>query len=566
MGIGAEIPGFLSELKSTKPMKIFLLGFFFLCSVSLGFGFQESLDPVSNQLRTKLELKNPGEKILVRGKELKSGALIHTFYADRSFEEIWSEGGVLLELAYEMRFEIRQSKYDGLNPENYNLSLIESFFQTFEANKESQKENEAGDLASFDLLLTNSFFTLSEHLERGKIDPSQLKGRWNIERKSQRNNYRELLAKVIVEKDVRRNLESLYPSFVIYKKGREVIRALDNRVKTDTLNWKPVKVDKSIKVGDSNSSIPALRDRLDYWGFLPDYTPEDPRVYDSVMYRGVVDFQAKNGLEQDGAIGKNTASGLNASPEALMDKAAVNLERLRWLPDTIQNLEMILVNIANFELDYIIKLDTLFSSKVIVGKLYHESPIFTAPMSYIVFSPYWNIPSSIARKEIIPAIRRNSNYLSQKNMEVVNYSGRVIDPSTVNWSSKSFPYMIRQRPGGGNSLGLVKFMFPNSYNVYIHDTPAKSLFERENRAMSHGCIRLQNPSRFAELLLKNDPSWTPERIDQAMHRGSELIVNLQRKIPVVLLYLTFWADSNGEPHFRQDIYSRDAEVLSLLKK
>jgi murein L,D-transpeptidase YcbB/YkuD len=547
-------------------MKSFLFGILFLCSVSMSFGFQESLDPVSNQLRTKLELKNPGEKILVMGKELKSGVMIHTFYADRNFEEIWSGDGILLELAYEMRFEIRQSKYDGLNPENYNLSLIESFFQTFEANKEAQKENEPGDLASFDLLLTNSFFALAEHLERGKIDPSQLKGRWNIERKPQRGNYRELLAKAIVEKDVRRNLESLYPSFIIYKKGREVLRALDERRKTDTLDWKPVKVDKSIKVGDSNSSVPALRDRLSYWGHLPDYNPVDLKVYDSAMYKGVIDFQKKNGLEPDGAIGKNTAAGLNSSPSVLMDKAAVNLERLRWLPDTIQNLEMIFVNIANYKLDYINKLDTLFSAKVIVGKLYHESPIFTAPMSYIVFSPYWNIPSSIARKEIIPAIRRNSNYLREKNMEVVNYSGRIIDPNTVNWSSRSFPYMIRQRPGGGNSLGLVKFMFPNSYNVYIHDTPTKSLFDRENRAMSHGCIRLQNPAKFAEILLKADPDWNPEKIEEAMNRKSELIVNLQRKIPVVLLYLTFWADSNGNPHFRPDIYNRDEEVLTLLKK
>lgn len=270
-------------------------------------------------------------------------------------------------------------------------------------------------------------------------------------------------------------------------------------------------------------------------------------------------------MEPDGAIGKNTAAGLNASPLDLMDKAAVNLERLRWLPDTVQNLEMILVNIANYQLDYLNRLDTVFSARVIVGKQYHESPVFTAQMSYIVFSPYWNIPPSIANKEIIPAVRKNPSYLSQKNMEVVNSSGKWIDPTSINWSSKSFPYMIRQKPGGNNSLGLVKFMFPNSHNVYIHDTPSRSLFNREDRAMSHGCIRLQNPAKFAEILLKDDPSWTPEKIDQAMHRESEVIVSLPRKIPVVLIYLTFWADSKGQPHFRQDIYNRDAEVLKALK-
>ncbi|TDQ18324.1 murein L,D-transpeptidase YcbB/YkuD [Algoriphagus boseongensis] len=545
-------------------MKNLLFGLIYLFSSSVLLGFQGS--SVSDQLRLKLESENPQENILVAGKELQSGVDIHRFYADRNFQEVWSKDGILLEFAYEMRFEIKQSRFDGLNPEDYGLALIEAFFQSFEKNKEAKKANEPGDLANLELLLTDAFFELAEDLERGKVDPSQLKGDWDIDRKPQRANYSELFKKAISEKDIRRNLESLYPKFTIYKRGREVLRALDERLKTDTLDWKAVRVDKSIKVGDSNNAIPALRERLQYWDYLSKYQVNDPKLYDSTMYQGVMAFQKKNGMEPDGVIGKNTATGLNASPSILIDKAAVNLERLRWLPDTVQNLELIVVNIANFQLDYINKLDTLFSSKVIVGKLYHESPIFTAPMSYIVFSPYWNIPNSITRKEIIPAIRKNPNYLKQKNMEVITTSGKYVDPSSVNWSSKSFPYLIRQKPGGSNSLGLVKFMFPNSHSVYIHDTPARSLFEKEDRALSHGCIRLQNPAKFAEILLSGDGSWTPEKIDQAMHRDSEMIVNLPRKIPVVLLYLTFWADSKGQANFRQDIYNRDAEVLALLKK
>jgi murein L,D-transpeptidase YcbB/YkuD len=232
----------------------------------------------------------------------------------------------------------------------------------------------------------------------------------------------------------------------------------------------------------------------------------------------------------------------------------------------LKEAEIILVNIANYGLDYIYKLDTLFSSKVIVGKQYHATPIFSAAMSYIVFSPYWNIPNSIARNEIIPAIRKNPDYLRQKNMEVVTFSGQPVDPSTINWSNKSFPYMIRQRPGGSNSLGLVKFMFPNRFSVYIHDTPTRSLFDREDRALSHGCIRIQNPTEFAKILLRDMPEWTDERINQAMNQKSERIVNLNRKIPVALVYLTFWADSKGQAHFRQDIYNRDAEILTLLRK
>jgi murein L,D-transpeptidase YcbB/YkuD len=249
-----------------------------------------------------------------------------------------------------------------------------------------------------------------------------------------------------------------------------------------------------------------------------------------------------------------------------MDKAAVNLERLRWLPDSVKNHKFILVNIANYQLDYINNLDTIFSTRAIVGKQYHETPIFTAEMSYIVFSPYWNIPYSIVKKEIAPSVRKNSNYLSKKNMEVVTNSGRLVDPSSVNWSSRSFPYMVRQKPGGSNSLGLVKFMFPNQHSVYIHDTPARTLFTREERALSHGCIRIQNPEKLAALLLKDDSAWTSDKIDAAMHQTKERIVNLDQKIPVVILYLTFWADSKGKAHFRPDIYDRDAEVLELLRK
>mgnify|MGYP005748449683 CR=1 FL=1 len=546
-------------------MRIFLIVSFFLGTLNSTFGFQQNSNGVADQLRAKLDYEGPGKGIVVAGKELKSGALILNLYADRNFLEIWSEKGILLELAYEMRHEIRQSKYDGLNPEDYNLALIEAYFQTFESNKDSRINNQPGDLASLDLLLTNAFFHLSEHLHQGKIDPSQLKGQWGIPKKPQYLDYSRIFKTAIAEKDIRRNLEKFYPKFTIYKKSREVLRALDERTKGQLPEWKRVKLDKSIKVGDTQPSIPALREILTFWGYLMDSLAQDSKVYDSTMFRSVQAFQKKNGLESDGILGKNTVAALNFSPADLMDKAAVNLERLRWLPDTIQKLDLIIVNIANFQLDYISKLDTLFSSKVIVGKEYTASPIFTAPMSYIVFSPYWNIPNSITRKEIIPAVRKNSDYLNQKNMEVTTYSGKIVDPSTINWSAKSFPYLIRQKPGGSNSLGLVKFMFPNDHSVYIHDTPSRSLFDREERAMSHGCIRLQNPAKFAELLLSHDPAWTPEKIDLAMNRSSELIVNLPEKIPVVILYLTFWADSKGDPHFRQDIYNRDEEVLALLK-
>ncbi len=545
-----------------------LLLVFFLVVFSSGFASGRSFfaGSTSDQLRVILEQENSGGGLIVQGVHLAHTSQIHVFYDGRNFGEAWSANGILLERAYELRFEIKQSKFDGLNPGDYHATLIDSFFQKFEANKTSGVPNDFGEVAQLDLLLSDGFLKLAAHLERGKVDPAVLGSDWEISRKPQKADLIALLQDAVQTDQIRRNLESLYPNFTIYRKGREVIRTLDELVKVDTLDWKGIKVDKSIKVGDVNKAVPAIRERLRFWGYLDSDGAVDPGLYDSALFLAVRSFQQKNGMEPDGVIGKNTAIGLNASPSLLMDKAAVNMERLRWLPDTVREAEFILVNIANYQLDYLKNLDTLYSSRVIVGKRYHESPIFSAQMSYIVFSPYWNIPPSITRSEIMPAVRKNPGYLQQKNMEVVTSSGAPVDPSTINWSSKSFPYMIRQKPGGSNSLGLVKFMFPNSHNVYIHDTPTRSLFDKEDRALSHGCIRLQNPALFARILLQDDPAWTPERIDQAMHQTKEQIASLPRKIPVVLVYLTFWADSKGQPHFRQDIYGRDGEVLALLKK
>ena len=239
------------------------------------------------------------------------------------------------------------------------------------------------------------------------------------------------------------------------------------------------------------------------------------------------------------------------------------MERLRWMPKMDWDQEMVLVNIANYQLDYMKKQDTAFTAKVIVGKEYNESPTFTAPMSYIVFSPYWNIPESITNDEIIPSVKKNPNYLSQKNMEVVDGNGAVVKASQVNLA-KETGYRVRQKPGGDNSLGLVKFMFPNDYNIYIHDTPARSLFERETRALSHGCIRIQNPDQFAKILL-NDNSWDDEKIQAAMHQETEEVVKLEREIPVVLVYMTFWADKDGKANFRSDVYERDQALLKALR-
>lgn len=521
---------------------------------------------LTDELQSRLENEISEEQLKIGDRLLGSSEELRVFYEERGFAEAWSKNGKLTKLGEELKFEIAESKYDGLNPEDYHSADIELLFQAISDKKGKLKARPFAELADLDLMLTDAFFELARDLEIGKIDPSSLKSEWELGVNTPSTNYNVLLNESIRKGSIKDGLESLYPDFKIYKKGREIIRDLDEKSKVDTLVWKTVNLDKSLKLGNSHASIPGLRVRLIFWGFLKSYEVKDQLVFDSEMEEGLKRYQKNNGMEPDGMIGNLTAESLNNSPSNLMDIASVNLERLRWLPDTLRDAELILVNIANYQLDYLNKLDTILTAKVIVGKEYNASPIFTAPMTYIAFSPYWNIPESITKDEIIPAVLKNPKYLDQKNMEVVTSSGEVVNPKSIKWAADPFPYLIRQKPGGSNSLGLVKFMFPNEHSIYIHDTPSRSLFELENRALSHGCIRIQDPAKFAQLLLQDDPSWTLEKINEAMNQDKEQIVDLKKNIPVVMFYMTFWADSNGAPHFRSDIYNRDQEVLLAMRK
>lgn len=550
-------------------MKQLIFGFLVsFCLVFSAFAQQQTAveQELSDFIRYKLETDAPGQRLSIDGIELFGLEEVYSFYEKRNFKEAWSLNRRLTERAYELKFEIDQAKFDGLTPNDYYFDKLDQIFTQFESYDTKQTPASQEDLVNVDFLLTDAFFKLATHLSIGKVDPSTLKAEWGIIHHKPKVYYDEVLAKALEEKQIRQNLEALYPKFVIYRKGREVLRALDLKSKSDTINWKNLKINKSLKVGDRDNTIPKLRERMIFWGYMKDYPVEDAKLFDSLLFEKVKGFQQNNAMDADGVIGNKTLASMNNSPKDQFDKASVNMERLRWLPDTLRDSEMILVNIANYELDYLNNRDTLFSSRVIVGRDYHQSPIFSAEMSYIVFSPYWNLPISITRAEVMPAMRKDPSYLSRKNMEVVTYSGKMVDPNTIDWKAKSFPYMVRQKPGAGNSLGLVKFMFPNNHSVYIHDTPARGLFERGERAFSHGCIRLQNPATFAELLLKGNSNWTPAKISEYMHMSEEKVVNLDRKIPVVILYLTFWSDSRGVGNFREDIYDRDPEVLEALRK
>jgi murein L,D-transpeptidase YcbB/YkuD len=311
--------------------------------------------------------------------------------------------------------------------------------------------------------------------------------------------------------------------------------------------WEPILMDpkvKSYRPGDSAKVILQIRERLFASGELKENNGSNQ--YDTELLLAVKNYQIHNGAKPEPVISQKLLAKMNVPIGELIKKIVVNMERCRWIsPEIIDSPELIFVNIPSFKLYFYRNGVRDFESPVVVGKNMSKTVIFSGNMSYIVFSPYWNLPQSIIKKEVKPGIAKNPNYLELHNME---------------WNNGQ----VRQKPGKKNSLGLVKFMFPNSNDIYLHDTPSKSLFDRESRAFSHGCIRVGKPRDLALEILKDDQSWTPKKIDAAMNGGKETTCSLKNKIPVYIGYFTALVDESGEFFLYEDVYNRDDRLAKII--
>lgn len=301
---------------------------------------------------------------------------------------------------------------------------------------------------------------------------------------------------------------------------------------------------KSLKRKDSAAVILEIRKRLLVTGDLKENS--ESFVFDESLSEGIAHFQKRHGFVADRTIGKKTIGAMNVSVEDRIRTIMINMERCRWIsPDLAKDKEYIVVNIPAYRLLYVKNDSIALESNVVVGTTMNQTVIFSGKMKYIVFSPYWNIPQSIIKKEVLPGIKKNSDYLADHNME---------------WNNG----LVRQKPGVRNSLGLVKFLFPNSNNIYLHDTPSKSLFQRESRAFSHGCIRVEKPKELAQAILSNDSKWNSEKIDLAMNKGAETWYTIKNEIPVYIGYFTAWMDREGNVNFYDDVYKRDIQLQKFL--
>lgn len=309
--------------------------------------------------------------------------------------------------------------------------------------------------------------------------------------------------------------------------------------------WQPIATEeKKLKRGAASPVIASIKKRLHATGELP--ATDTSSVFNDTLETAIKTFQQRHGLKPDGIITEAVIKELNVSALQRIQQILMNMDRMRWMPSRPDG-NLIMVNIPEFMLHVWEGNQKAFDMEVVVGKEGHNTTMFTGNLNQVVFSPHWNVPPSIVRNEILPLMEKDPNYLAKENMEITGHD------------EEGLPE-IRQKPGGKNALGKVKFLFPNSFNIYFHDTPAKELFNRSKRAFSHGCIRLSDPVKMANYLLRNDPAWPPEKIEEAMNSGKEKFVKLKEPIPVFITYYTAWVDEYGQMNFREDIYGHDARL------
>ncbi|HEY7412841.1 MAG TPA: L,D-transpeptidase family protein, partial [Vicinamibacteria bacterium] len=466
---------------------------------------------------------------------------VQSFYEARQLRPAWVHGHRVGRDADALLRALSGAEADGLDPERYGATHLRALKASI---RDGQRDR--GRLAELDLRLTYAFLLYATDLMEGRFNPRGASGYWAL--RPAEADVATLLAASLEEGRFSQALAGLLPGHPQYL----ALRSLRARYQGIAAagGWDALPPALRVKPGQRHPGVPALRRRLERSGDLAqddvDVATGDAEVLDAVTVAALERFQARHGLDADGAVGKGTLAALNVPVEDRLRGIEVNMERWRWLPRDL-GARHILVNIPAFELFAFEDGREELRMKVVTGRAGESpTPVFSEEMETVVFSPYWNVPPGILQDEVIPAMARNPGYLRRQNMEVIRGAEGIA---------------VRQRPGRGNALGLVKFLFPNRFNVYLHDTPSRSLFGRTVRTFSHGCIRIEKPLDLAEHLLRGDPAWTREKIESRLGDGRERWIAVPRPLPVHVVYWTAWVDAAGVLQFRKDVYGRDRPVL-----
>lgn len=521
---------------------------------------------VTEEIRAVLTAPQPPR--LVLGSPIYLNAqLLPDFYRDRNFRPAWIGDLGLTPAARELLDVLRNAGVEGLCPEDYHLLYLEALAVLEGDYRPNGILFDPGYMARLELLLTDAFFLYGSDLMNGRVDPESMHEGWHARRRPP--DLSRLLDEALGGRGVTAVLESLVPPHEGYRRLRKVLE--DYRRISALGGWPAIPAGPVLRPGALDNRLPLLQTRLQLSGDLTEEADAADGFFDAATREALIRFQSRHGLTPDGVLGPKTLSALNIPVEERIRQIEINLERWRWVRKNLGH-RYLLVNIADFRLEVVEEGRSVMSMPVVVGTSYRKTPVFSASMTYLEFAPYWTVPSTILREDKLPLIKKDPGWLARHNYEIVPWSGdskEIIDPAVIDWKkveARTFPGNLRMKPGPQNPLGRVKFMFPNRFAVYLHDTPDRYLFARDIRSYSSGCIRVERPLDLAQYLLEKEAAWDCDLILDALESDESLTVDLPAPWPVHILYWTAWVDEAGAVQFRTDFYLCDLDLeLALIR-
>jgi L,D-transpeptidase YcbB len=491
---------------------------------------------------------------------------IQEFYGTTGFTPAWVQASQPLPQALSLIELFRNASRKGLDPEDYDASRWEQRIGGLRGSAG------AAAVAHFDVALTVCTMRYVSNLRIGRINPQHFQFGLDVEHKKY-DLAQFLRDRILTTTNLQPVFDEVEPPFAGYRMTEQALARYIELARSDDGEKLPA-VTKPLDPGQAYREVPRLVRLLRLVGDLPADTilPRETQTYNGPLVDAVKHFQRRHGLDADGRLGSSTIKQLNVPLQDRVLQLALTLERWRWLPPAF-SAPPIIVNIPDFRLRALDENNKVtMDMRVVVGKAMRtQTPVFTRDMTYVVLRPYWNVPPSILRSEIVPAIQRDRSYIARKNYEVTTQDGKVVTAGDISdevlAQLRAGKLAVRQKPGPSNALGLIKLIFPNEHNVYLHSTPSQSLFSRSRRDFSHGCIRVEKPAELAAWALRNNPDWTLERVQEEMRNGKDdVTVNMVKKVPVFIVYGTALAYENGEVHFTDDIYGHDAKLAAALAK
>ncbi|ADO77569.1 L,D-transpeptidase family protein [Halanaerobium praevalens] len=538
-------------------MKKNLLLFFIVFSLLVFSPNLEAEAQLAMSIRNHLLVIEEYNGDFPEGSKIKFYPELIEFYQQRHYNSIWLDQNGFKRDAKALLTAIQNSYQEGLDPEVYHLAYIKKAFES------DLNTNSIAKKALLDILLTDAYLDLASDYLNGKI---------NAEIIIEDNNYqadslqsKKLLNALLAKENIEESLNSNLPKTKAYQKLREKLFYYRDSGQINA--WPQIKGKQILTKNSKGVRVKELRQNLKAKNYLTENNSKQDYIFTEQLKEAVMKFQVDYGLTPDGVVGPKTLKALNIPLSERIKQLIVNMERWRWLPENLGD-RYIYVNIANYKLKLYEEQQKIMEMKTIVGKKQRSTPVFSDEIKYLVLNPYWYVPHTIAVEDKLPLIKKDLNYLEDKNYSLFKYIGNnrleKIDPTKVDWTKitkDNFNYLLRQNPGDQNALGRIKFMFPNKFSIYLHDTPSQYLFSEQERSFSSGCIRIEKPINLAEYLLIDQEKWGRENIEAAIKKDKEKIVYLKKPIKIYLQYNTAWVDKENNLNFREDIYNRDQKII-----